>query len=193
MRILVIDNYDSFTYNLVHLIRELGYGEQMDVIRNDKISVEAVAEYDKILISPGPGVPEDAGITKDVIKTYGPSKSILGVCLGHQAIAEVYGAELYNMPEVLHGVDTDIKILENDGLFEEVKEVTRVCRYHSWAVKPETLKTPLKLTAEDETGVVMGLRHDSYDVQGVQFHPESILTPEGKTMIKNWLESGIKS
>ena len=188
--ILMIDNYDSFTYNLVHLIKELGFGTSLDVIRNDKISVEEVAQYDKILLSPGPGVPDDAGITKAVIEKYASEKSILGVCLGHQAIAEVFGATLYNMPKVLHGIETPIHVLdEKDKLFLNVPKETSACRYHSWAVRPEALGEALEITAEDENGEVMALRHKNFDVRGLQFHPESILTPEGKQMIKNWLEN----
>jgi anthranilate synthase component II len=189
MKILVLDNYDSFTYNLVHLIKELGYGDQMDVFRNDKISLEDVNKYDKILLSPGPGVPDEAGIMKDVIKTYGPSKSILGVCLGHQGIAETYGATLLNMPEVLHGIaHTATTTVADEPLFEGVPAKFIVGRYHSWTVVPESLTQELEVTAIDNNGEIMALRHKQYDVKGVQFHPESILTENGKTMMKNWLE-----
>jgi anthranilate synthase component 2 len=187
MKILVLDNYDSFTYNLVHIIRVLGYAP--DVIRNDKISLEAVAAYDKILLSPGPGIPDEAGIMKAVIKTYGPSKSILGICLGHQGIAEVYGAELFNIPQVLHGVTSTGSVQdEAEYLFKGVNTKFQATHYHSWAVKPDTLTEALNVTAVNETGLIMGLRHTEYDVRGLQFHPESIMTPEGPRMIENWLK-----
>ena len=189
MRILVLDNYDSFTYNLVHIIRELGYGKNMDVIRNDKIPIEQVNEYDKILLSPGPGIPSEAGIMHQLIRTYGPSKSILGICLGHQGIGEMYGATLYNMIDVLHGVATPVKITRSDDyLFDQVPGNFTVCRYHSWAVDGNTVKSPLVVTAVDNDGIVMGLSHQEHDVRGLQFHPESILTEHGKQLIKNWLE-----
>ena len=189
MKILVLDNYDSFTYNLVHIIKELGYGNQLDVIRNDKISVEQVAQYDKILLSPGPGVPDEAGIMMDVIRTYAPAKSILGICLGHQGIAEAFGAQLYNMPLVLHGFGDEVMI-EDDGeyLFQDLPATFRVCRYHSWAVLMDSVSDELIVTARDGKGEVMALRHRQYDVKGLQFHPESILTEHGKEMIRHWLE-----
>ncbi len=186
MKILVLDNYDSFTYNLVHIIRGLGYA--VDIFRNDKISLEEVKIYDKILLSPGPGIPDEAGIMKKVIQTYGPQKSILGVCLGLQGIGEVYGAKLYNIPKVLHGVTsyTDVKDSE-EYIFEGVSRRFQATHYHSWAVLPETINNDLQITALNEDGLVMGLRHKKYDVRGVQFHPESIMTPEGPKMIENWL------
>ena len=187
MRILVLDNYDSFTYNLVHILKELGHSSNLDVIRNDQITIEEVDAYDKILLSPGPGVPEDAGIMIDLIKTYAPSKSIMGVCLGHQAIGEVFGSTLYNMNEVLHGITTDTILDEADYFFEGIPERFRVCRYHSWAIKPDTLGNDLKLTASDPKGEIMAIAHKSYDVRGVQFHPESILTQHGKKMMENWV------
>jgi anthranilate synthase component II len=186
MKILVLDNYDSFTYNLVHIIRVLGYSP--DVYRNDKISVEAVAAYDKILLSPGPGIPDEAGIMKAVIKTYGPTKSILGICLGHQGIAEVYGASLFNIPKVLHGVTSTATIVDQaEYLFKGVNANFQATHYHSWAVVPESLKRAIKVTARNEAGLIMGLRHAEFDVKGLQFHPESIMTPEGPRMIENWL------
>ena len=189
MKILVLDNYDSFTYNLVHIIKELGYGSQLDVIRNDKISIDEVASYDKILLSPGPGIPEEAGIMMDVIKRYAPSKSILGICLGHQGIAEAFGAKLYNMPLVLHGYGDQVFIEDTeDYLFQNVPSTFGVCRYHSWAVLADSVGEDLVVTARDIKGEVMGLRHRQYDVKGLQFHPESILTEHGKAMIKHWLE-----
>lgn len=190
MRILVLDNYDSFTYNLVHIIRELGYGDVMDVFRNDKIDLEDVDQYDKILLSPGPGIPCEAGILLDVIKKYGPTKDILGICLGHQAIGEVYGAELYNMKDVLHGVGTAVKLtLKDDYIFKNVPEEFVVCRYHSWAVDGNTVNGNLAVNSIDDDGIVMGLSHQEYKVRGLQFHPESILTENGKQLIKNWLEN----
>jgi anthranilate synthase component 2 len=186
MKILVLDNYDSFTYNLVHLIRENGY--DVDIFRNDKISLEEVGDYDKILLSPGPGIPDEAGIMKLVVKEYGPSKSILGICLGHQGIAEVYGASLFNIPKVLHGVTSTTNILDDtEYLFEGVVSPFQATHYHSWAVLPESITPELQITAVNEDGLIMGLRHSSYDVKGLQFHPESIMTPEGPKMIKNWL------
>jgi anthranilate synthase component 2 len=186
MKILVLDNYDSFTYNLVHLIRENGY--DVDIFRNDKISLEEVGAYDKILLSPGPGIPDEAGIMKLVVKEYGPTKSILGICLGHQGIAEVYGASLFNIPKVLHGVTSTTSIIDDsEYLFNEVVSPFQATHYHSWAVLPETVTPELKITAVNEEGLIMGLSHVSYDVKGLQFHPESIMTPEGPKMIKNWL------
>lgn len=187
MKLLVLDNYDSFTYNLVHIIRELKYA--VDIVRNDKISVEAVKQYDKILLSPGPGIPDEAGIMKAVIREYGASKSILGVCLGHQGIGEVYGAMLYNIPRVLHGVTSQVEIKDTDEyMFKGVTPQFQATHYHSWAVMPESFTPELKITAVNADGLVMALRHTRYDVRGVQFHPESIMTPEGPKMIENWLK-----
>ncbi|MBS1557480.1 MAG: aminodeoxychorismate/anthranilate synthase component II [Bacteroidetes bacterium] len=186
MKILVLDNYDSFTFNLVHIIRALGY--QPDVFRNDKISLEDAGRYDKILLSPGPGIPDEAGIMKKVVEKYGPTKSILGICLGHQGIAEVYGARLFNIPNVLHGVtSTGIVKDEQEELFKNVSKNFRCTHYHSWAVLPESIPVDLKVTAVNTEGLVLGIRHVQYDVKGLQFHPESIMTEEGPTMIKNWL------
>ncbi|MEM6524946.1 MAG: aminodeoxychorismate/anthranilate synthase component II [Bacteroidota bacterium] len=188
MKILVLDNYDSFTYNLVHIIRKLGYGGLMQIHRNDKISLKAVAAYDKILLSPGPGIPDEAGIMKDVIEQYSPSKSILGVCLGHQGIAEVFGAELFNMPVVLHGLTGEVSVKDHEEqLFQNLPDTFKGCHYHSWSVKRESINGSLKITAMDEKGLVMGIRHKEYDVKGLQFHPESILTEGGEQMINNWL------
>ena len=190
MKILVLDNYDSFTYNLVHIIRELGYGEEMDVIRNDKITVEDVGRYDKILLSPGPGIPVEAGIMMDVIKKYAPTKSIMGVCLGHQGIGEAFGASLINMDVVLHGFGMKTKVTdEGDYLFKDIPQEFTTGRYHSWVVDGDTLNSDVLVTALGEDGRVMALRHKEYDVHGVQFHPESILTEHGKQLIKNWLEN----
>ncbi|MEO5910000.1 MAG: aminodeoxychorismate/anthranilate synthase component II [Pelobium sp.] len=188
MKILVIDNYDSFTYNLVHLLNELDH--DAEVWRNDKFKLEEVAVFDKILLSPGPGIPSEAGLLLEVIKTYAATKSILGVCLGQQAIAEVFGGELYNLSKPVHGTATSIDIKdENEILFKGLPQNFKVGRYHSWAVKTEGLPKELIITAEDEKGVMMGLRHHTLDVRGVQFHPESVLTEFGKEMIANWLNN----
>jgi anthranilate synthase component II len=186
MKILVLDNYDSFTYNLVHIIRALGH--PMDIYRNDKISLEEVKKYDKILLSPGPGIPDEAGIMKALVTEYGPTKSILGICLGHQGIAEVYGAKLFNIPKVLHGV-TSTGMVKDRGeyLFDKVSDSFQATHYHSWAVLPDSIPSDLIVTAVNEEGLVMGLRHVQYDVKGLQFHPESIMTPEGPRMIENWI------
>ncbi len=186
-RILVIDNYDSFVYNLVHIIRELGY--QPDVFRNDKITLEEVSQYDKILLSPGPGIPSEAGIMLDLIKEYSPSKSILGVCLGHQAIGEAFGGELLNLPEVLHGISSQATVIDKEEiLFQEIPTEFRIAHYHSWVVKENSIEGKLVVTVRDIQGNLMGLRHPRFDVRGVQFHPESVLTEHGKQMIDNWLQ-----
>ncbi|GGC15371.1 aminodeoxychorismate/anthranilate synthase component II [Dyadobacter sediminis] len=186
MKILVLDNYDSFTYNLVYILRELH--DQVDIFRNDKIALEDVAEYDKILLSPGPGIPSEAGIMHNVIREYGPSKSILGICLGHQGIGEVYGAALENMTDVLHGIsDTALITDPTERIFKGLPTEIKVGRYHSWTVIPETFTDELQITALDEQGRVMGLSHKKYDVKGLQFHPESVLTEHGKEMLQNWL------
>ncbi len=187
MKILVLDNYDSFTYNLVHIIRANGF--PLDIVRNDKIQLEEIKKYDKILLSPGPGIPDEAGIMKKLIREYGPSKSILGICLGHQGIAEVYGASLYNIPKVLHGVTSVAEVKVKDYLFKDVPEKFQATHYHSWAVLPESIPPDLTITAVNNEGVIMGLSHVRYDVKGLQFHPESIMTPEGPNMIKNWLNN----
>ncbi|MFC6999958.1 anthranilate synthase component II [Rufibacter roseus] len=189
MRILVLDNYDSFTYNLVQLLRELGYGDKMDVFRNDQISLEAVNQYDVILLSPGPGVPKDAGIMPELIQKYAPTKRIMGVCLGHQAIAEAFGAELNNMTEVFHGVSATIRVVHpEEQMFQQLPQTFQVARYHSWTVVPTSVPQNLRVTAVDENGEILALRHTEYDVVGVQFHPESILTEYGKDMMRNWLD-----
>jgi anthranilate synthase component 2 len=188
MKILVLDNYDSFTYNLVHILRELGHTP--DVFRNDKISVDDVGKYDKIMLSPGPGIPDEAGIMKAVVRTYGKAKSILGICLGHQGIGEVFGAALFNIPKVLHGVTSKVSILDKDEyLFDGVNNNFEATHYHSWAVKPEGFPSSLKVTATNKEGLIMGLRHVEYDVKGLQFHPESIMTIEGPKMISNWIKN----
>jgi len=188
MKILVIDNYDSFTYNLVHLLHELN--QDAEVWRNDKFALEDVAAFDKIVLSPGPGIPSEAGLLLKVIKEYAATKSILGVCLGQQAIAEVFGGELYNLEKPVHGTATNIVVKDpNEVVFKGLPNVFKVGRYHSWAVKSDNLPAELVITAEDEKGVMMALRHRDFDVRGVQFHPESILTEFGKEMIKNWLDA----
>ncbi len=187
LKILVLDNYDSFTYNLVHYIEEL-LGEKVDVFRNDEIDIKKVAEYDKIVLSPGPGVPDEAGIMENLIKEYAPTKSILGVCLGCQAIAEVFGGSIRNMNKVYHGVATPVTVIDKEeNLFAEVPETFLAGRYHSWIVNKEDLPDELAVTSVDEENEIMSLRHKTLDVRGVQFHPESILTENGKQMIKNWL------
>lgn len=186
--VLVIDNYDSFTYNLVHLINELGY--EAVVWRNDKFQLSDVDAYDKILLSPGPGIPEEAGLLLDVIKTYAPAKSIMGVCLGQQAIAESFGGQLLNLGRPMHGIATPITITDTNELtFKNCANNEEVGRYHSWVVDTNELPDTLVVTAVDKDGQIMALRHKTYDVRGVQFHPESVLTPNGKQMIKNWLEA----
>jgi len=185
--ILMIDNYDSFTYNLVHILRALGHSP--DVYRNDKIRLEEVKHYDKILLSPGPGLPDDAGIMKAVIKEYATAKSILGICLGHQGIAEVYGATLFNIPNVLHGVTSFTQVKDdNEILFRGVTKIFQSTHYHSWAVHPESIPPEIIVTATNDDGLVMGISHARFDVKGLQFHPESIMTTEGPKMIENWLK-----
>ncbi|HAI75089.1 MAG TPA: aminodeoxychorismate/anthranilate synthase component II [Microscillaceae bacterium] len=184
--ILVIDNYDSFVYNLVHIIQALGY--EVVVCRNDKLTLPEVAAYSHILLSPGPGIPSEAGLMMDIIKQYAPEKSILGVCLGHQAIAEVFGATLYNLPDVLHGVSSTNQVTDPTAkIFQGIPATFQVAHYHSWAVEKVSVKQPLVITAQNPEGMVMGLRHQTYEVYGVQFHPESIMTEHGKQLIANWL------
>ncbi|WP_432708813.1 anthranilate synthase component II [Pedobacter sp.] len=186
-KVLVIDNYDSFTYNLVHLINEIGY--EVEVWRNDKFELEDVAQYDKILLSPGPGIPEEAGLLLDVIRTYAPTKSIFGVCLGQQAIAEAFGGKLLNLGRPMHGIATAIDVLDKAELtFTDCPSEINVGRYHSWVVDNNGFPACLKVTATDKDGQIMALRHHEFDVRGVQFHPESVLTAFGKQMIKNWLD-----
>lgn len=188
MKILVLDNYDSFTYNLVYIIRQLGYGDRMDVFRNDKISLEDVAQYDKILLSPGPGIPSEAGIMPELLNRYAAEKSILGVCLGHQAIGETFGGSLINLSEVLHGVASQVKV-ERDLLFEGIPDTFPIGRYHSWVIDESTLSSDLEMIAKTPDGQIMAVRHKQFAVRGVQFHPESILTENGVKIIQNWLES----
>jgi anthranilate synthase component 2 len=185
--ILIIDNYDSFTYNLVHLVNEIGL--QCAVWRNDKFNIEDVDAYDKIILSPGPGIPSEAGLLLDVIKKYSSTKSIFGVCLGQQAIAEVFGGELYNLKQPMHGIATPIKVTDaSEKLFAGLPESFKVGRYHSWVVDEKSIPDVLTVTAiDEEDNSVMALRHKEYDVRGVQFHPESILTEFGKEMMANWI------
>jgi anthranilate synthase component II len=195
MKILVFDNYDSFTYNLVHLVEKITH-EKVDVYRNDEISLEQVNDYDKIILSPGPGIPSEAGLLLPLIKQYAATKSILGVCLGHQAIGEAFGGTLMNLSKVYHGVATPITKVSGvshpprrmthpvlSGLPEQIV----VGRYHSWIISNENFPSDLEVTATDENGYIMALQHKTYDVQGVQFHPESVLTPDGEAMLRNWL------
>lgn len=182
----MFDNYDSFTYNIVHALRELG--EEPDVIRNDQIDLDEVEKYDKIVISPGPGIPEESGLLMALLKRYAEKKPILGVCLGHQAIGENFGAKLQNLPEVYHGVATPISIIKEDYLFEGLPKEIGVGRYHSWVVDKEGYpEDELEITAVDGNGMIMAQRHKKYDIRGVQFHPESVLTPEGIKIIGNWV------
>ena len=191
MKILIFDNYDSFTYNLVHVVEKIIHGK-VDVYRNDKIALEKINGYDKIILSPGPGLPVESGLLLPLIQEYAASKSILGVCLGHQAIAETFGGSLVNLSTVYHGVATKIKVearkreAAND-VFNELPDELEVGRYHSWIVDKANFPGDLEITAQGENGYIMALRHKTYDVQGVQFHPESVLTPTGEKMMRNWL------
>ena len=188
MKILVFDNYDSFTYNLVHLVEKI-LPVKVDVFRNDQIPIEKVKEYDKIILSPGPGIPSEAGLLLPLIKEYASSKSILGVCLGHQAIGEAFGGTLINLSKVYHGVSTSCNIINGSSeLFEGLPSEIEVGRYHSWIVSKDNFPEVLEITAEDENGLIMAMQHKNYDIQGVQFHPESVLTPNGEAILKNWLK-----
>ena len=185
-KILVIDNYDSFTYNLVHYLQDLNC--EVTVYRNDEFDIDEVKKFDKILLSPGPGIPDEAGLLKEVIKTYSTSKSILGVCLGQQAIGEVFGGSLTNLDKVYHGVATNVTILVDDeNLFNGLEKQIEVGRYHSWVINPQDFPESLEITSVDENGQIMSVRHRTLDVKGVQFHPESVLTPHGKKMLENWV------
>ena len=190
-KILVFDNYDSFTYNLVHLVEKIIH-QKVDVYRNDEIAMEKVKDYDKIILSPGPGIPEEAGLLLPLIKEYASSKSILGVCLGHQAIGEAFGGRLVNLSTVYHGVATEITVgtpgsVTRSELFNGLPDKLEVGRYHSWIVSDEDFPAELEVTARDENNFIMGLQHKTFDVQGVQFHPESVLTPQGEKIMRNWL------
>jgi anthranilate synthase component 2 len=185
MKIAIIDNYDSFTYNLSHLVKELG--AEVTVLRNDQFELTQLEEFSKIILSPGPGIPSEAGLLCDVIRTFAGRKPILGVCLGHQAIGEVFGARLENLSDVFHGVATPCHIVTDDPLFSGLERSITVGRYHSWVVAREGLPDCLEVTAVSNEGQIMALRHRQLNVRGIQFHPESVLTPNGKTMLQNWL------
>ena len=186
--IVVIDNYDSFTYNLVHAIKKIS-GLPVDVFRNDEIALEDLEKYDKIVLSPGPGIPEEAGLLLDIIRRYAPKKSMLGVCLGHQAIGEAFGGTLTNMNSVLHGIATPVTKTETStSLFDGLPETFMVGRYHSWIVNQDGLPSCLQVTSYDDKGMIMSMKHTTFDVEGVQFHPESVLTPLGEQIIANWLK-----
>jgi anthranilate synthase component II len=187
MKILIFDNYDSFTYNLVHMVEAITK-RKVDVYRNDEIALEKVKEYDKIILSPGPGVPSEAGLLLSLIKEYAASKSILGVCLGHQAIGEAFGGKLVNLTSVFHGVATGCELSAASPLFNSLPANIKVGRYHSWVISEEGFPVELEVTARDENNYIMALQHTNYDVQGVQFHPESVLTPDGKIILENWLK-----
>ena len=186
MKILVLDNYDSFTYNLVQMIEQI-VGEKVDVFRNDQIALEDIEKYDKIILSPGPGIPEEAGILLDLIKKYAPTKSIFGVCLGQQAIAEAFGGNLINLKEIYHGVATEANQIKEHQILKNLPETLEVGRYHSWAVNPEDFPEDLEITSIDKDGMIMSLKHKNYDLHAVQYHPESILTPKGKQILENFL------
>ncbi len=186
MKVTIIDNYDSFTYNLAHLAKALG--ADVNVVRNDKFQIKDLEETDKLILSPGPGIPDKAGLTLQTIQSYAGRKPILGVCLGHQAIGQCFGAKLLNLPKVYHGVQTPARIVENDYMFEGLPRSIMVGRYHSWVVDTEGFPSTLEAIAFSDDNQIMALRHKVYDVRGIQFHPESILTPDGKTIIENWLK-----
>jgi anthranilate synthase component 2 len=195
MKILVFDNYDSFTYNLVHLVKTIT-DAPLEVQRNDALTLDQVAEFDKIILSPGPGIPEEAGLLLPLIKAYASTKSILGVCLGHQAIGQAFGGKLVNLANVFHGVATPITVAERQhkkgqakDLFVGLPDEIEVGRYHSWVLADEAFPQELQVTSRDKEGYIMSLRHKELDVQGVQFHPESVLTPVGATIIRNWLHA----
>lgn len=187
-KILVIDNYDSFTYNLVHILRNLGLNDSMRITRNDAIELDEIDEFQHILLSPGPGVPKDAGLMPEIIKRYASSKNILGVCLGHQGIGEAFGSQLLNLPKVFHGMVTPVEVKVDDRLFVGIPTSFNVCRYHSWVIDKEKLSDELEVTSVAENGNIMSVRHKQYNVRGVQFHPESIMTEHGEQLVKNWLE-----
>lgn len=186
MSTVIIDNYDSFTYNLAHLVKQLG--SDVTVYRNDKFELTQFEPFDDIILSPGPGIPSEAGLLEDVIRCYAGKKPILGVCLGHQAIGEVFGAKLENLSNVYHGVATEGTQLGNDPLFDDLPNRIVMGRYHSWVVNKESLPNCLEVTAISDDGCIMALKHKAYNIHGIQFHPESVLTPEGKTIVKNFLK-----
>ena len=185
MKIVIIDNYDSFTYNLAHLVRELG--TEVTVVRNDRFELSQLEPYSKIILSPGPGIPSEAGLLLDVIRAYAGRKPILGVCLGHQAIGEVFGGKLENLSEVFHGVATEGSLFDNDDLFYGLPRRIVMGRYHSWVVSKEDFPDCLEITAESDDGQIMALKHKELNIRGIQFHPESVLTPDGRKILQNWL------
>lgn len=185
MKIAMIDNYDSFVYNLVHLVKELG--AEITVFRNDKFQLEDLEGFDKIMLSPGPGIPSEAGLLLDVIRAYAGKKPMLGICLGEQAMGEVFGGRLVNLDDVFHGVQTPAHIVKRDYIFEGLGEDIMVGRYHSWVVDADSIPECLEVISVSDEGQVMALRHKEHDIRGIQFHPESVLTPEGRTIITNWL------
>jgi anthranilate synthase component 2 len=189
MKILVFDNYDSFTYNLVQMIRQLAPTAHLEVFRNDEIELEEIKKYDKIVLSPGPGIPSESGLLLPLIKEYASTKSILGVCLGQQAIAQSFGGSLTNLSKVYHGIATPITLTQDSALYKGMPTQFVVGRYHSWVVNEEDLPSDLIITSKDEDGYIMSLEHKTYDVKGVQYHPESVLTPDGTTIISNWLNN----
>ena len=186
MKTVIIDNYDAFTYNLAHLVKELG--AEVSVVRNDQFRLSELKPFDKIILSPGPGIPTEAGLLMDVIDAYAPVKPILGVCLGHQAIGEYFGGKLTNLSQVFHGIASTISITAPDYIYKELPAQVQVGRYHSWVVDNEGLPDCLEVTSVSEEGQIMSLRHKQYDVRGIQYHPESVLTPEGRKIIANWLK-----
>jgi len=188
MKILVFDNYDSFTYNLVQLVKEIAPNATVEVYRNDEIALDAIKKFDKILLSPGPGLPSESGLLLSVIKEYAASKSIFGVCLGQQAIGETFGGKLTNLAQVYHGVATNIHLTNSSNLFEGLPPSFEVGRYHSWVVDEKDFPADLMITSKDDKGYIMSLEHKTYDVKGVQFHPESVLTPNGAKILTNWLK-----
>jgi anthranilate synthase component 2 len=187
MKLAVIDNYDSFTYNLVHYLEDLG--AIVTVFRNDEFEIKELESFDKIILSPGPGIPSEAGLLKEVIQTYAKTKSIFGICLGLQAIGEVFGGSLINLEKVYHGVASKISIIENDIIFDNLPNEIEVGRYHSWVISNDNFPQNLIITSVDENKNIMSVKHSVYDVRGVQFHPESILTPNGKQILVNWLNN----
>lgn len=186
-KLLIVDNYDSFTYNLYHLVKEIG-GYEIEVHRNDKIALDDVERFDKIILSPGPGIPEEAGLLLPIIRRYAAQKSMLGVCLGHQAIGEAFGGKLENLTQVYHGVQTSVEVIGEDRLFNTLGKQFLVGRYHSWVISHEDFPKDLEITAESKEKQIMAVRHRIYDVHGIQFHPESILTPKGQTIIENFIK-----
>ncbi len=187
MKVLLLDNYDSFTHNLKQLVVQFGV-KKLDIIKNNEIDLDAIEHYDKIMLSPGPGLPSEAGLMMEIIARYASSKPILGVCLGHHAIAEYFGAKLFNLKQPVHGIARKTNILKKDLLFNSLDDNFQVGLYHSWAVSDSDFPTDLEIIARSEKGIIMALRHKKFNVKGVQFHPESILTPSGKTLIWNWLD-----